>query len=267
MATSKPPWSQYEGIAAMFKIGNSKELPTIPDNLSDDGKDFVRKCLQRNPQHRPTAAQLLDHPFVKNAAPLERPILGPDHLDPLPSGGVINGVKSMGIGHTRNFCSSDSERLAVHSSRISKTGPLSSDSYDPRNISCPVSPTGSPLVHSRSAQPLNGRMSPSPISSPHTTSGSSTPLTGGSGSIPLFNSGFSGMQSSLYLSGPSYHDSNPSNMFGGLQPVFPDKGGQFGRAGQGQSVLADRVSQQLLRDHTKMNLSLDLSPRSRTNGI
>ncbi|KAG0486200.1 hypothetical protein HPP92_008295 [Vanilla planifolia] len=40
MATSKPPWSQYEGIAAMFKIGNSKELPTIPDHLSDEGKDF-----------------------------------------------------------------------------------------------------------------------------------------------------------------------------------------------------------------------------------
>ncbi|KAG6383339.1 hypothetical protein SASPL_156928 [Salvia splendens] len=40
MATSKPPWSQYEGVAAMFKIGNSKELPTIPDHLSDEGKDL-----------------------------------------------------------------------------------------------------------------------------------------------------------------------------------------------------------------------------------
>lgn len=56
----------------MFKIGHSKELPAIPEHLSDDGKDFVRRCLQRNPSDRPSAAQLLEHPFVKNATPLER---------------------------------------------------------------------------------------------------------------------------------------------------------------------------------------------------
>ncbi|XP_021905155.1 mitogen-activated protein kinase kinase kinase YODA-like [Carica papaya] len=92
MATTKPPWSQYEGVAAMFKIGNSKELPAIPDHISDDGKDFIRQCLQRNPLHRPTAAQLLEHPFVKYAAPLERPIVG-EHSDPSP--GVTNGVKAL----------------------------------------------------------------------------------------------------------------------------------------------------------------------------
>lgn len=65
----------------MFKIGNSKELPTIPDHLSDEGKEFVMLCLQRNPLQRPTAAQLLEHPFVKNAAPPEKYIPSPssDH--------------------------------------------------------------------------------------------------------------------------------------------------------------------------------------------
>lgn len=76
----------------MFKIGNSKELPAIPDHLSDDGKDFVRKCLQRNPLCRPTAKQLLDHPFVKNAAPLEKHMLISQSLEQ-PSG-VANGVRS-----------------------------------------------------------------------------------------------------------------------------------------------------------------------------
>lgn len=76
----------------MFKIGNSKELPTIPDHLSDDGKDFVRKCLQRNPLLRPTASKLLEHPFVKNAAPLEKPILISESLEQ-PSV-VENGVRS-----------------------------------------------------------------------------------------------------------------------------------------------------------------------------
>uniref|UniRef100_A0A453P7P1 Protein kinase domain-containing protein n=1 Tax=Aegilops tauschii subsp. strangulata TaxID=200361 RepID=A0A453P7P1_AEGTS len=73
MATSKPPWGEYEGIAAMFKIGNSKELPPIPDHLSEEGKDFIRQCLQRDPSSRPTAVDLLQHSFVRSAPPLERP--------------------------------------------------------------------------------------------------------------------------------------------------------------------------------------------------
>lgn len=57
----------------MFKIGNSKELPAIPDFLSREAKEFVRLCLQRDPAHRPTAAQLLEHPFVQDATRICRP--------------------------------------------------------------------------------------------------------------------------------------------------------------------------------------------------
>ncbi|KAJ6971302.1 mitogen-activated protein kinase kinase kinase YODA [Populus alba] len=295
MATTKPPWSQFEGVAAMFKIGNSKDLPEIPEDLSDEGKDFIRQCLQRNPLDRPTASQLLEHPFVKLPAPLERPILCLDSTDPPP--GVSNGVKTLGINHARTFPTLDSERLAVHSSRVSKTGLHTSDLHIPRNISCPVSPIGSPLLHSRSPQHLNGRMSPSPIASPRTTSGSSTPLTGGTGAIPFnhlkhsvhFQEGFGNMpnhSNGIYANGLAYHDSSP-DLFRGMQPgspifseLFPCEndliGKQLGRPTQGepydgQSVLADRVSRQLLRDHVKMKPSLDLSPNSplpsRTGGI
>ncbi|KAI0494357.1 hypothetical protein KFK09_024491 [Dendrobium nobile] len=64
MATSKPPWSQFEGVAAIFKIGNSKDIPAIPDHLSSEAKSFLRLCLLRDPSARPTAAQLIYHPFV-----------------------------------------------------------------------------------------------------------------------------------------------------------------------------------------------------------
>lgn len=80
-------------VAAMFKIGNSKELPAIPEHLSDEGKDFVRKCLQREPRSRPTAAELLEHPFVKDAAPLEKPNIFPASFNPPCA--AANGVKPL----------------------------------------------------------------------------------------------------------------------------------------------------------------------------
>lgn len=51
-------------MAALFKIGRGSP-PPIPDSLSKDAQDFIKQCVQVNPNDRPTAAQLLDHPFVK----------------------------------------------------------------------------------------------------------------------------------------------------------------------------------------------------------
>ncbi|KAL9396042.1 hypothetical protein Peur_010295 [Populus x canadensis] len=63
MATSKPPWSQYEGVAAIFKIAQSKNYPEIPSHPSEDAQSFVKLCLQRDPSVRPTASQLLPPPL------------------------------------------------------------------------------------------------------------------------------------------------------------------------------------------------------------
>jgi serine/threonine protein kinase len=61
-------------IAAVFKIGNSKELPPIPDHLSENCKDLIRKCMQRDPSQRPTAVELLQHPFIQNGSLLEKSV-------------------------------------------------------------------------------------------------------------------------------------------------------------------------------------------------
>ncbi|KAL4312855.1 hypothetical protein GQ457_01G028420 [Hibiscus cannabinus] len=71
MATSKPPWSQYEGVAAIFKIANGKGFPEIPNNLSKDARNFIELCLQRDPTTRPTALQLLQHPFIQDQSLVE----------------------------------------------------------------------------------------------------------------------------------------------------------------------------------------------------
>ncbi|KAK1440323.1 hypothetical protein QVD17_06148 [Tagetes erecta] len=64
MLTRKIPYSHLEGMQALFRIGRG-EPPPIPDTLSKEAQDFILKCLQVNPNDRPSAAQLLDHPFLR----------------------------------------------------------------------------------------------------------------------------------------------------------------------------------------------------------
>ncbi|XP_024007062.1 mitogen-activated protein kinase kinase kinase 5 isoform X2 [Eutrema salsugineum] len=65
MFTGKPPWSEFEGAAAMFKV--MRDSPPVPESMSPEGKDFLRLCFQRNPAERPTASMLLEHRFLKNS--------------------------------------------------------------------------------------------------------------------------------------------------------------------------------------------------------
>ncbi|WZZ37498.1 hypothetical protein YC2023_020899 [Brassica napus] len=68
MFTGKPPWSEFEGAAAMFKV--MRDSPPVPETMSAEGKDFLRLCFQRNPAERPTASMLLEHRFLKNSSVL-----------------------------------------------------------------------------------------------------------------------------------------------------------------------------------------------------
>ncbi|NXG57753.1 M3K19 kinase, partial [Hemiprocne comata] len=66
MATGKPPLASMDRIAAMFYIAAHRGLmPSLPDRFSSTAVDFVHACLTRDQHERPSALQLLDHPFVK----------------------------------------------------------------------------------------------------------------------------------------------------------------------------------------------------------
>ncbi|KAK3184977.1 hypothetical protein Dsin_032263 [Dipteronia sinensis] len=64
MLTRQPPYSHLEGMQALFRIGKG-EPPPVPSVLSREARDFILKCIQVNPNDRPTAARLLNHPFIK----------------------------------------------------------------------------------------------------------------------------------------------------------------------------------------------------------
>ncbi|KAL6492853.1 hypothetical protein OROGR_032612 [Orobanche gracilis] len=80
MLTRRFPYSNLESqMAALFRIGKG-ERPLIPDSLPTEARDFILKCLQVDPSSRPTAAQLLDHPFVKRPLPPSSGFTSPNFL-------------------------------------------------------------------------------------------------------------------------------------------------------------------------------------------
>ncbi len=69
MATGRPPWENLKGesdFLSMKYIVETDKIPNIPEWLSDDCRDFIRLCLNRLPESRPSCEELLKHPFVRD---------------------------------------------------------------------------------------------------------------------------------------------------------------------------------------------------------
>jgi mitogen-activated protein kinase kinase kinase len=51
----------------MFHIGIAVQHPPLPDpsQLSELGIDFIRQCLTIDPDTRPTAVELMSHPWIE----------------------------------------------------------------------------------------------------------------------------------------------------------------------------------------------------------
>ena len=51
----------------MFHIGIAVQHPPLPDpsQLSELGIDFIKQCLTIDPDERPTAVQLMSHPWIE----------------------------------------------------------------------------------------------------------------------------------------------------------------------------------------------------------
>ncbi|XP_005376392.1 PREDICTED: serine/threonine-protein kinase 10 [Chinchilla lanigera] len=65
MAQIEPPHHELNPMRVLLKIAKS-DPPTLlaPSKWSEDFRDFLKVALDKNPDTRPSAAQLLEHPFV-----------------------------------------------------------------------------------------------------------------------------------------------------------------------------------------------------------
>jgi serine/threonine protein kinase len=70
LAIGEPPHAKLHSMRAALKIPMSPP-PTLPDptHWSQDFHSFLASCLVKDFNNRPSAAQLLSHPFISKAPP------------------------------------------------------------------------------------------------------------------------------------------------------------------------------------------------------
>lgn len=67
LATGEYPYKKTKKFIEMLQTITTSPEPNLPDNglYSDEFKDFIKKCLNKDPKKRSTAAQLMVLVYMK----------------------------------------------------------------------------------------------------------------------------------------------------------------------------------------------------------
>ncbi|KAJ0404553.1 hypothetical protein ATCC90586_003085 [Pythium insidiosum] len=121
LAKGVPPHANMHPMKVLFLIPKS-EPPVLEGAFSPELVDFVAKCLQKSPHDRPTAEELLQHPFVANAnsiACLRDLIRSHNYLQQEPAFGTVDD--GWDFGTVRLSASEVQEELEKVKHRIDDT--------------------------------------------------------------------------------------------------------------------------------------------------
>lgn len=66
LATGRRPYHELSAMQVLFRMVEDR-CPPIPSSLSPELTDFLRSCFVWDPEERPSAAQLMRHPFIRKA--------------------------------------------------------------------------------------------------------------------------------------------------------------------------------------------------------
>jgi serine/threonine protein kinase len=64
LVTGKPPYGDLLAMSAMFRIVED-EYPPLPENISQEMKDFLQCCFQKDPDQRSSSKELQQHVWIK----------------------------------------------------------------------------------------------------------------------------------------------------------------------------------------------------------
>jgi serine/threonine protein kinase len=64
LLTGKRPFDDYDAVGATFQVVE-EEIVIPSEDFSELGQEFIRTCLNKSVEERPTAEKLLQHPWIK----------------------------------------------------------------------------------------------------------------------------------------------------------------------------------------------------------
>ncbi|XP_061337348.1 serine/threonine-protein kinase Nek5 [Gastrolobium bilobum] len=106
MAAHRPAFKAFDMAGLISKINRSSIGP-LPPCYSPSLKTLIKGMLRKNPEHRPTASEVLKHPYLQPYVDQYRPSFSP------PISAVNYPRKSM--AESENSCSSSSDRDSLMS--------------------------------------------------------------------------------------------------------------------------------------------------------
>ncbi|CDW84848.1 mitogen-activated protein kinase kinase kinase 3-like [Stylonychia lemnae] len=119
MLTSKPPWIEYgkDAKTIMDLIKTHGKPPKYPDNISKECKGFLDYCFEQDQTKRPTAQELLYHPFVlmKNPKALQESMEAAKLMQNRIS------QQSMGSAYMKSFQSQGMPGIPPHQGNFNKS--------------------------------------------------------------------------------------------------------------------------------------------------
>ncbi|XP_068601150.1 serine/threonine-protein kinase 10 [Brachionichthys hirsutus] len=147
LAQIEPPHHELNPMRVLLKIAKS-EPPTLdlPHKWSREFNDFLKKALDKNPETRPTAAQLLAHSFVRSVTssrPLRELVAEAkaevmEEIEDNREEGEEDDVMELNGSPDKEPCQTSQTSLEVDQSPDSPTPPISV----PRKVNLPNTSTG-----------------------------------------------------------------------------------------------------------------------------
>ncbi|KAG8373174.1 hypothetical protein BUALT_Bualt12G0143600 [Buddleja alternifolia] len=117
MLTGKPVWDKGLKVEEILrKISSDKECPKIPNELSKEAKDFLKRCFMRRPMYRMTCEMLLSHPFLQGLENDDHEEVDEELEDDLDLDVDLDEVEYIGIA----CCESDDDEFSYGSELLAE---------------------------------------------------------------------------------------------------------------------------------------------------
>ncbi|KAK7263449.1 hypothetical protein RJT34_31039 [Clitoria ternatea] len=119
MAAHRPAFKAFDMAGLISKVNRSSIGP-LPPCYSPSLKTLIKSMLRKNPEHRPTASEVLKHPYLQPYVDQYRPSFSPPTAcsPEKPISAVNSSRKCMAESQNSNSSSSDKDSLMSNEKRI-----------------------------------------------------------------------------------------------------------------------------------------------------